>query len=188
MEEKINSAVREVINERAGIPLSKTRVSPNALTVLGAFASLAACLIIIKYGLFVGAFAILFSSLFDVLDGAVAKARNQTTSLGALLDDVADRIGEICYFAGIFWQESHFSVFLAASISLIVSYFAASAKARGYKISSGTITGRPGRIVLLVILMLIGTWFPISKTLWLLIVLNVYTLVKRGLEVQKQSG
>lgn len=188
MEERINFAVREVINEKAGVPLSKTRVSPNTLTILGAFASLATCLIIVKYGLFVGAFAILFSSLFDVLDGAVAKARNQATSLGALLDDVADRLGEICYFAGIFWITPSFSVFLAAIISVLVSYFAASAKARGYNVSSGTVTGRPGRIVLLVILMLVSSWFPVAKTLWLLIVLNVYTLVKRGLEVQKQSG
>lgn len=188
MEEKINSTVRKVIKERAGIPLSKTKVSPNTLTVLGAFASLAACLIIIKYGLIVGAFFVLFSSLFDVLDGAVAKARNQTTSLGALLDDVADRLGEMCYFAGIFWQESYFSVFLAALSSLVVSYFAASAKARGFKISSGTITGRPGRIVLLFVLMLLSPVFAISITIWLVVILNVYTLVKRGLEVQKQSG
>jgi phosphatidylglycerophosphate synthase len=187
IESRVNSVFREKINARVGRFLAKTRASPNLLTLLGILASFIACLITIKYGLFIGAFAVLISSLFDTLDGAVAKARNQTTSLGAFLDDIADRFGEIFYFTAIFWLESNLTVFLAAITSILVSYFNASARARGFKPSSGTITGRPGRIILLFILMLLSPWLPISVTLWLVVLLNVYTLVKRGLEV-KQSA
>ncbi len=187
MEERINSVIRSWVNEIVKNSLAKTRISPNALTIIGVFASFAACLITVKFGLFFGALAILLSSLFDTLDGAVAKTKNQTTNFGAFLDDISDRFGEMFYFGAIFWLEGNFTAFLAAVTSVLVSYFNASAKARGFKISLGKVTGRPGRIILLFILMLISPWWPISQTLWTLIVLNIFTLVKRGIEVRKQS-
>ena len=188
IEEKINSAWRKIVNEKVGILLAKTKISPDTLTVIGIFASLIAAGIIIKYGLVIGALAILFASLFDLLDGAVAKAKNSATSFGAFLDDVADRIGELFYFSAIFWIESNFPVFVAAVTSILVSYINASGKLRGFKISSGTVWGRPARIILLCVLMLISPWFKISATLWILITLNIFTLLKRGYEIKKQSA
>ena len=189
IEERVNSVVRTKVNEKVGIYVAaNTKISANALTIVGIFASLVASFLIVRYGLFVGAFAMLISALFDSLDGAVAKARNSSTSFGAFLDDVADRIGEILYFSAIFWLNNSLAVFFAGITSVLVSYFNASAKARGFKPSSGTVTGRPGRIVLLFLLMLLSSLFPISITLWLIVLLNLFTLVKRGFEVKKQSG
>ncbi len=187
MEERINQSVRKRVNVPVGAFLAKTGIAPNTLTFVGVFASFVAALITIECGLFVGAFAMFLSCLFDTLDGAVAKATNRETKLGAVLDDAADRIGELLYFSAIFWIESGFSVFLAATTSFLVSYLAASAKARGYKISSGVVWGRPGRIVLLFILMLLSPWLRISFTIWTITVLNIFALCKRGLEISKQN-
>ena len=185
LEEKINIGFRNGINAKIGNLLSRTGISPNTLTIVGIFASIMAAFIVIRYGLFVGAFFVLLSSLFDISDGAVAKATNKVTNLGGFLDDISDRIGEILYFSAIFLLESSFAVFLAAISSVLVSYFNASARAWGFKPCSGKVTGRPGRIILLIILMLISPWWPIFQTIWLIVLLNIFTLAKRGYEVKK---
>jgi CDP-diacylglycerol--glycerol-3-phosphate 3-phosphatidyltransferase len=189
IEERVNCYVRENVNDKVGSFLSITfpNISANKWTTIGFLASIAAAFVVVKCGLSWGALAIAISSSFDLFDGAVARARNEESRFGAFLDDIADRIGEIFYFSAIFWLNSSFAVFFAGITSVLVSYFNASAKARGFKPSSGTVTGRPGRIILLFLLMLLSPWFPVSKTLWLIVFLNIFTLVKRGLEVRKQN-
>lgn len=188
MEEKINLVVRNRVNLPVGAFLARTGITPNTLTLVGVFASFVAAIITIEYGLFVGAFAMFLSSLFDTLDGAVAKATNRVTKFGAVLDDAADRVGELLYFSAIFWLENTFPVFLAATTSFLVSYLAASAKARGYKISSGVVWGRPGRIILLFLLMVIDQWVKIYFSIWAITVLNFFVLFKRSLEIKKQNS
>lgn len=191
IEQRVNSVVRTKVNDKVGKFLSITfpKISPNKWTTIGFIAALSASLSIVFWlGLFWGAFAIAISSSFDLFDGAVARARKKESRFGAFLDDIADRFSEIFYFSAIFWLNSSFSVFFAGITSVLVSYFNASAKARGFKPSSGTVTGRPGRIILLCILMLISPLISISFTIWLIVALNILTLIKRGLEVKKQSG
>lgn len=188
-EEKINLFVREKINERVGNYITnKTNLSANFFTMIGVLASFVAFLIIVNVGLFWGAFAVLISSLFDALDGAIAKSRKACSYFGAFFDDVADRLGEIFYFSAIFLVYNYFSIFLAATTSLLVSYLNASARARNFAPLTGKIIGRPGRIILLFILMLLNNWFPIYLTIWLIVVLNIITLFKRFFEIKKQSG
>jgi len=190
IEARVNFFVRTNVIAKVGAFLASIfpKLSPNTITIAGIIAALIASSLIVWFGLFAGAFAMLLSSLFDSLDGGVARAKNNSTSFGAFLDDVADRVGEIFYFSAIFCLNNNFAVFFAGISSVLVSYFNASAKARGFKPSSGTVTGRPGRIIILFILMLASPWFLISQSLWLIVGLNIFTLVKRGLEVQKQSG
>jgi len=191
IEQRVNSYVRNNVNDKVGRFLSLTfpKIGPNKWTTIGFIAALSASLSIVFWlGLFWGAFAIAISSSFDLFDGAVARARKKESRFGAFLDDIADRFGEIFYFGAIFWLNSSLAVFFTGISSILVSYFNASAKARGFKPSSGTVTGRPGRIILLCILMLTSPLVSISITLWLIVALNILTLVKRGVEVKKQSG
>lgn len=188
IEEKINLFFRDKITIPIGRWLAKKGVSPNDLTSIGIVASIAAALLTAIFGLFVGAFAVFISSLPDLFDGSVARANNSSTKLGAVRDDVADRIGEFSYFGAILWLEDSFSIYIAVATSFLVSYLAASAKGQDYKISSGKVLGRPARIALLVLLMLISSWFEISFTIWAIVALNIFALFKRGLEIKKQSG
>jgi phosphatidylglycerophosphate synthase len=190
LEGRVNSYVRNNVNDKVGTFLSITfpKVSANKWTAIGFLASLGAAFVVVKYGLLWGVLAIAISSSFDLFDGAVARARKEESRFGGFLDDICDRFGEIFYFSAIFWLNSSFAVFFAGITSVLVSYFNASAKSRGFKPSSGTVTGRPGRIILLLILMLISPLISISITFWLIVSLNFITLIKRGLEVKKQSG
>jgi len=190
IEARVNFFVRTNVISKVGAFLASVfpKLSPNALTLLGIVLAFLASLFIVWQGLVAGAFAMLLSSLPDAFDGEIARARNRSTSFGAFLDDIADRFGEIFYFSAIYFLDNSTAVFFAGISSILVSYFNATAKANGFKLSSGKVTGRPGRTVLLFLLMLLSYWFPISKTLWLIVLLNIFTLFKRGLEVKKQSG
>lgn len=188
MEKAINYRWRSRVNSKIGYFLAKTNISPNVLTIAGIFVSLAAALVIVQYGLLYGAFAMVFASFFDLLDGAVAKATNKATKFGAFFDDMADRIGETFYFGAIFWLVGSFAVFSVALTSILVSYTKASATTRGYKVTSGVILGRPTRIVLLFILMLMSPWFEITLTLWLIVILNIGIIILRWREIQKQGA
>src|SRR3972149_6082347 len=114
MEERASLAFRSQVNVRVGELLGKTGISPNSLTALGMLVSCLAALAIVSYGLVFGALAVLIASLFDMLDGAVAKATNRTSVFGAFFDDMADRFGEIMYFGGIYLLTPSAVVFFAA--------------------------------------------------------------------------
>lgn len=189
IEERMNFYVRTNLSDKAArfLALTFPKISPNMWTVIGLFATLGAFVVIVKCGLFIGAFATLISSLVDSVDGGVARARNSATSFGAFLDEMSDRFGEMFIFAAIFWVvEKCWSVYAAPISSFMASYINAAAKARGFRPSAGTVTGRPGRIVLLFLLMLGSPWLPISQTLWLIVALNFFTFFKRGYEVYRQ--
>ena len=188
MEERASLAFRSRVNAMLGELLGKTGISPNLLTALGMLVSVLACFVIANYGLVFGAFAVLAASLFDILDGAVAKATNRTSVFGAFFDDMADRFGEIMYFGGIYLLTPSAVVFFAAVSSIWVSYTKASAQARGYKITSGLVFGRPARIILLLLAMAISPWFEMSWSLMALSALNVFTISKRFWEVSQQSA
>lgn len=188
MEQRINIAWRNRVNANIGSLLSKTNISPNALTLIGILVSIFAAWLIIQYGLVTGAFIMLASSCFDLLDGAVARAANKATKFGAFFDEVSDRVGETCYFSAIFLLIPEFSVFLAAATSILVSYVKLSAERRGFKILSGSVSGRPVRIGLLFVFMLISPAVGISQTVWLITILNLFTILIRIREVKNQSA
>ena len=74
-----------------------TRISavnlPNALTLVRIFAvPLLVAVLLTKDHMLVAAFIFLAASLTDLLDGYLARKRGQITTLGALLDPVADKL------------------------------------------------------------------------------------------------
>src|SRR5690606_5063688 len=75
---------------RMARPLARCGAPPNVITILGCFLGLAAALAIAMEAFFAGLVLILFSRLFDGLDGAVARLGNRVTDLGGFLDIVLD--------------------------------------------------------------------------------------------------
>lgn len=75
-------------------------ITPVGLTILGLLSSVVATLFY-SYGhlLWAGA-AILFSGLFDVLDGVVARISNRASGFGGTLDALVDRYTEFFYVLG----------------------------------------------------------------------------------------
>ena len=143
------------IAEPIAVALGRLGLTPNALTVLGfigtcvAAAAAAAQLWLIA-GLLVLAFGI-----FDLFDGALARATGTASKFGAFLDSTLDRTGENLVYAGIVigaaWVHAYPVAFLAAlamAFASVVTYARAKAEVIGLKGDVG-VAPRAERLVLL---------------------------------------
>jgi CDP-diacylglycerol--glycerol-3-phosphate 3-phosphatidyltransferase len=135
--------------------LKKTPLTPNALTWIGLMIAIGAGVLVGTGHLFAAGWVVAFSGIFDLLDGALARATNRTTRFGAVLDSTLDRIGEAVVFVGllVFYlnQESLIGTVLV-SVGMIgnqmVSYIRARAEGMGINCEVGVFT-RPERVVIL---------------------------------------
>jgi len=89
----------EKVFSRLGRLLSPV-ITPMGLTVLGLLSSIVATLFYSYRWLFWAGVAILFSGLFDVLDGVVARLSNRASGFGGTLDALVDRYTEFFYVLG----------------------------------------------------------------------------------------
>lgn len=146
--------------------LIKIGFTPNMVTTIGLLGNLAAAAVITYGGIklnaegltdwslltLAGAMIIGFS-LFDMLDGQVARIGNMTTSFGAMYDSVLDRYCELFTLGSLtyYFFCSHSIVgamltFLALVGSIMVSYTRARAEGLAVKCSIGFMQ-RPERVV-----------------------------------------
>lgn len=163
MKQDLKRTVRGAL-EPVGRALARIGLSANAVTILGLiFAATAA------YGFVredrVLAFAFLLASgLSDLLDGAVARARDpQGTAFGAAFDSTLDRYGEGLVLGGVLiglavrgapgWLL--WIALLAGIGSFLVSYVRARSEGLGIPCEVGLVE-RPERLVLLLLLALAG--------------------------------
>ncbi|AKB27168.1 CDP-diacylglycerol--glycerol-3-phosphate 3-phosphatidyltransferase [Methanosarcina siciliae T4/M] len=112
---------------------------------------------------FEGGILILFSGVFDILDGGVARAKGRTTPFGGVLDSVCDRYSDGMMFLGIMtgaiYGRLSFVPFLgmegwlwagfALIGSFLVSYTRARAESAGCRKLSVGIAERTERMLIL---------------------------------------
>ncbi len=138
-----------------GRTLSNAGVSPDAITVIGTVAAVAASLTLFPHGYwFAGALTVGALACFDLLDGAVARANGRTTKFGAVLDSTCDRIADSAVFAGIGWYYAdHYQPWMLAAALLclvlgsVTSYIRARAEAAGMTCTVG-IAERADRLII----------------------------------------
>src|SRR5687767_484272 len=85
----------------AGALVAKTGLTPNAVTTMGALVVVIASFFIATGTAFAGGVVLFAGSMFDMLDGAVAKSTGRITKGGAFLDSTLDRISDGVLFAAI---------------------------------------------------------------------------------------
>ena len=176
--------------------LVRVGVPPNAITLLGLMIAGASAYLLAIGELAAGGLVLLISGLFDLFDGAVARAAGRSTRYGALLDSVADRVGEAAVLLGllIFYldESSSFNsiftstlgvvlVYLTLAGSMMVSYVRARAAGLGIDYKGGVMT-RPERVVSLGAGLIVGGlwWLPaVSVLLATMAALTVFTSVQR---------
>jgi CDP-diacylglycerol---glycerol-3-phosphate 3-phosphatidyltransferase len=167
------------------------RFSPNVLTVTGLALNGVACAFFAMSGgkdyasptmLRIGGFVTLLASLFDVMDGRVARLRGRETKFGAFLDSTMDRYSDMLLFMGLMIlyarvdRTPHMAlVWVAAFGSFMTSYARARAESLIPRCSVGLLE-RPERIGLLVV----GALFNrMTATLWVIAVLSNVTALQR---------
>ena len=82
--------------------LAKGKISPNTITIIGFVFSLITMILISQGYLLISGILIIISSIFDLLDGALARYTNNTTNFGKFIDAVIDRLSEIAIYVGLF--------------------------------------------------------------------------------------
>ncbi|HJH32455.1 MAG TPA: CDP-alcohol phosphatidyltransferase family protein [Methanosarcinaceae archaeon] len=184
----------------ATIPIAKAvPFSPNTLTVIGLLVSMAAAIAFARGYIIMGGALILISGVFDIFDGAVARARGCMTSFGGVLDSVCDRYADAVVFIGIMYGVLDGSIpthalfgislwlwcALALAGSLLVSYTRARAESAGVKKMDMGMAGRPERMVLLTAGAFSGqiTWAVAA-----IVILANITIIQRMLYVKKHSA
>jgi CDP-diacylglycerol--glycerol-3-phosphate 3-phosphatidyltransferase len=171
--------------------LSKSGITPNALTFINLALNIVAAYVIATGHFIIGGVLVLVAGLFDLLDGALARFTKQTTKFGAILDSVADRISEAAILCGLLiWyipQEGAsleiVLIFVVLVGSFLVSYIRARAEGLGWQCQVGLFT-RAERVIVLAIGLLINQIFII---LCVLVVFVFFTVVQRLVYLWKQS-
>jgi CDP-diacylglycerol---glycerol-3-phosphate 3-phosphatidyltransferase len=145
--EEISAAVRDRLIE--------SRLTPNAISMVGLVGNLAAAVLIWQGYYFLGGVAFILGSVMDTLDGRYARVSGKGTLFGAFLDSTLDRMEEGIVLAAVAYRFAERGDETAAAIcvvvvlgSLMVSYTRARAEALGVECKVGIAT-RPVRVVIL---------------------------------------
>src|SRR5687767_9896873 len=102
--ELVAPAVARVVNW-----LQAAGISPNTITLIG-FLLTALSAIVLAGGAFRwGAILLLIASVFDMLDGGLARATDQISTFGAFLDSTLDRYSESVTFLALAYYFSGMS-------------------------------------------------------------------------------
>ena len=178
--------------------LTRTRITPNALTATGVTLCAAASVLVLFEGrdklLFYWLAAVVFvlGSLLDILDGALARAGGKTTPFGAFIDSTTDRVSEGFMLTAIAWvlATTHHPVFVAVAVaavagSFLVSYTRARAEALGLRGDVG-IGSRAERVVVITGGLVLAPWGVLPWSLVLLACTAWITVGQRVLHVRKQ--
>ncbi len=172
--------------------LEKTGISPNALTLIGFFLTVAVAAVLATGQLLWGGLLLIFAALFDTLDGALARHAGKTTIFGAFLDSVMDRFSESVTLVALIWYYSGQAdgrtpvILLAVTIvgSLMVSYTRARAEAVNIECKEGFFQ-RTERIIVLILGLVTGWMLPV---LWILAIFTNFTAVQRIYDVYRKTN
>ncbi|WP_431839095.1 phosphatidylinositol phosphate synthase [Gordonia hongkongensis] len=182
-----------------GRALLRTGLTPDSVTLIGTLAGVAAALTLFPMGeLFWGTLVIWLFVMFDMLDGAMARARGGGTRFGAVLDATCDRVADGAIFAGLAWwcavTEPHDLLLVATLICLVTSQVISYAKARAEAsglYGDGGLIERPDRLIIVLVgagLTGLGLWWAIHVAMWFLAVASVITVGQRMWSIAQSPG
>jgi archaetidylinositol phosphate synthase len=147
--------------EKLGNSFASTGISPTGWSVIGLVFAFASAFFYgwnMEFSLIIGGIVLLAAGFFDIVDGQVARATKKITKTGGFLDSVFDKIAEVAIFFGILvggFAEPYL-VFLAISLSLLVSYTRSKAESLGIKLQGIGIGERAERLLVIAIVGIIG--------------------------------
>lgn len=176
----------------------KLGVTPNMMTTMGLSGNIFAAALFVYSALYIpkedysvvgyAGLVILLFSIFDMVDGYMARTANMCSTFGAFYDSVLDRYCELFTLSGIafyFVQHGYATgaviTFLSLIGSIMVSYVRARAEGLGLECKVGLMQ-RPERVVLTSFgAMLCGLMAPVVKDsfspVWILLVPQILIAV-----------
>jgi phosphatidylglycerophosphate synthase len=192
------------IQTSIGKALSIIPLTPNQWTFLSVVAALAAALAVAYTGnLAIGLALFALAALFDVIDGAVARARNEVSALGGFIDGVADRFVEFFFlfsfmfipFPTIFVDAKVWIALLVFLGTCMPSFIRAYADHKGViprekALAMGGIFERSERLLLVIAGLAAGMLVSMEYFVYAMAIacaLSLITIIQRILEIAKQN-
>jgi CDP-diacylglycerol--glycerol-3-phosphate 3-phosphatidyltransferase len=182
-----------------GRRLAGAGITPNAITVVGTIGVVAGALVFFTQGWwFTGTLVIWAFVMFDMVDGAVARAGGLVTPFGGVLDSTCDRIADAAVFGALAWYFAEHGqrwLLLASLLCLVLgsltSYIRARAEAAGLTATVG-IAERAERLIIVLVGTglsgdFIGVPYVQAFALWILVGASTITVGQRFATVWKQS-
>ena len=151
--------------------LGRLGLTPNHLTFIGFGIAVVAAFAAAGQQWLAAGLLVLFGGVFDLFDGALARATGRVSRLGAFYDSVFDRWGEGVVYVGIAWGTLDMglwrSIVLAVAASVaafMVSYTRAKSESLGFTAGTGMasvgLAPREVRIVILTIGLVVAGLLP----------------------------
>jgi CDP-diacylglycerol--glycerol-3-phosphate 3-phosphatidyltransferase len=175
--------------------LIKLGISANMISTIGGLGSVICALYFFPKGeFFAGVIWVAAFVLFDLFDGAVARASTKGVSKwGALLDSTLDRLSDAAVFIGAllyFIDESDRLVpviIIATCASFMVSYIKARAESLGIECNGGLAERSERLIIALTAYGLhgLGLDYAMAIGIWVLAIISIFTMAQRMMIVYK---
>lgn len=170
-------------------PLAAIGMTPNMATLIGLLLNAITAAVLATGALRIGGVMLLIAGVFDMVDGALARVRNQKTTFGAFFDSTLDRYSEGIIILGVILYVNSLPAstektwtlalaYIAGLGSLMVSYARARAEGLGLEMKSG-LMARPERVLVLGVGLILGAESWLIWTLLVLAVTSVFTSVQR---------
>ena len=168
--------------------------TPNQVTVAGLALNVATAVLVYEEH-FVWAFvAFIVGTIFDILDGALARSHGKLTPFGGFLDSTTDRISEgliLGAIALVLSDQGHDgrwpACFVALVGSFLVSYTRAKAEALGLRGEAG-LMARTERVVLVAVVLPFAGHGSLPYGMYLLAVLTAFTVFQRVVYVRSTTS
>jgi phosphatidylinositol phosphate synthase len=191
--------------EPIALGMGRLGLTPDALTLIGFAITVAGAVLIAAQLWLLGGLVVLFGGVFDMFDGILARATGKVSTLGAFMDSVFDRAGEVTVYIGLVagLQAAGVTngVLLAAAAlgsAVMVSYTRSKSEGLGFTHGTGMaavgIMPREVRIVILsaglVLAGLLGAssgLVVLEAALAIIAVGAIITVIQRILHVRSQA-
>jgi CDP-diacylglycerol--glycerol-3-phosphate 3-phosphatidyltransferase len=173
--------------------LNRMGVRPNTVTLVGLLGTVGVAVLIALGHLTWAGLLLLVMGPVDVMDGALARLRNEASSWGAFVDSVTDRYSELFIFLGflIYYMllpslAGILLAYLAAAGSVLVSYVKARADASRLDANVGLLTRVERYLVLIPGLIFSGLYPPLALIALIIIaVFANFTALQRIYRVRR---
>jgi CDP-diacylglycerol--glycerol-3-phosphate 3-phosphatidyltransferase len=130
--------------EPIALGMGRLGLTPDALTLIGFAITVAGAILISQQLWLAGGLVVLVGGIFDMFDGTLARATGRVSNLGAFMDSVFDRAGEVVVYLGVIAGLQSLGVadgtlIAAAALgaAVMVSYTRAKSEGLGFTEGSG---------------------------------------------------
>lgn len=167
---ELRSTARSRIEPFARL-FGRVGLTPNALTVIGLLIAVLAGAAAASQAWLLAGLLVIFGGVFDLFDGALARATGTTSKFGAFLDSTLDRAGEGVVYLGILigladvgYENGPLVAAAAMASAFMVSYTRAKSESLGFMPGSGManvgLAPREVRIAILTIGLILAGLLP----------------------------